>query len=219
MQCGDFGGERRLIADAGWQAPEQARDFTARLDEAKHVVHQQQDVLSLLVAEILRNRQRGQPDPPARAGRLVHLAVDQHAAVEHAGSPHLGEELVAFAGALANTGKDGNALVAFDHRMDELHDHDGLADTGAAEHGRLAALRERSEKIDDLDAGFEYRGGRTAVSERRRRAVDGRTRHVGRQRRAVVADVAGDVEQTTENRIADRHGDRTSGRAHRRRRV
>ena len=85
-----------------------------------------------------------------------------------------------FARTLANPRKDGNPLVAFHHRVDELHDHDGLADTRAAEHGCLPSLRERSEKVDDLDAGFEYRGGRTSVSERRSRAVDGRTRHVAR---------------------------------------
>ena len=113
MQRGDFGGERRLIADPRRQAPEQARDFAARLDEAKHVVHQQQHVLSLLVAEIFGDRERRQPDPPARAGRLVHLAVDQHAAIEHAGSPHFDEKLVAFAGALADAGEDRDALVAF----------------------------------------------------------------------------------------------------------
>ena len=145
MQCGDFGRQRRLIADARRQAAEQARDFTAGLNEAKHVIHQQQDILPLLVAEILGNRQRGKPDPPARAGRLVHLAVHQHAAVEHAGSPHLGEQLVTFTGTLANAGKDGDALIAFDHGVDQFHDHDGLADAGAAEHGRLAALRQRRE--------------------------------------------------------------------------
>ena len=113
MQRGDFGGERRLVADARRQAPEQAGDFAARLHEPKHIVHQQQHVLPLLVAEILRDRQRGQPDAPARSRRLVHLAVDEHAAVEHAGSPHFGEQLVAFTRALADAGKDGNALVAF----------------------------------------------------------------------------------------------------------
>ena len=45
--------------------------------------------------------------------------------------------------------------------------------------------------------------------------VDGRSRHIARQWRTVVADVAGDVEEATENRIADRHGDRTTGRARR----
>jgi hypothetical protein len=171
--------------------------------------------LSFAVAEIFRDRQRRQSDPPARAGRLIHLAVDQHATIEHAGPPHFGEELVAFAGALADAGEDGNALVAFDHRMDELHDDDGLADTGAAEHGGLASLRQRRQKVDDLDTGFEYRGGRTAVAKRRGLSVDGRPQHVVGQWRSVVADVADDIEETTENRIADRHGDRTSGRAHR----
>ncbi len=98
--------------------------------------------------------------------------------------------------------------------MDEFHDHHGLADACTAEHGSLPSLRERSEKVDDLDAGFEYCGGRTSVFEWWGCSVDGRTRHIARQWRAVVADVADDVEETTENGIADRHGDRMSGRAH-----
>ena len=44
--------------------------------------------------------------------------------------------------------------------------------------------------------------------------MDGRTQQISRQRRAVVADIAGYVEETTENGLADRYSDRTSGRTH-----
>ena len=162
--------ERRLIADSRGQAAQQAGDFAACLNEAKHVVHQQQHVLSFLVAEIFRDRQRGQSDAPARSGRLVHLPVDQNAAIKHAGALHFDEKFMALAGALADTGEDGNALIAFDHRMDELHNYDCLADPGAAEHRGLAALRKRSEEVDDLDASFEYGGGRATFFKRRRRS-------------------------------------------------
>ena len=72
-----------------------------------------------------------------------------------------------------------------------------------------------ARQVDDLDAGFEDGGRRTAIGERRRRPMDGRARHVRRQRRAVIADAAGDIQETTEHGIADRHGDRMSRRAHR----
>ena len=38
--------------------------------------------------------------------------------------------------------------------VDELHDEDGLADTGAAEQAGLAALDVQGQQIDDLDAGL-----------------------------------------------------------------
>jgi hypothetical protein len=57
--------------------------------------------------------------------------------------------------------------------VDEFHHHHGLADTGPTEHGRFAPLRQRSEQVDDLDAGFEYSGGGTAISKRWGASVDG----------------------------------------------
>lgn len=107
------------------------------------------------------------------------------------------------------------AAMAFDHRMDELHDHDGLTDTRAAEHRGFASLQKRGEEVDDLDAGFEYGSGLTALSQRRRGPVNGSVRHVGGQRRAAVAGGSGNVEQATEHRVTDRHRDRTSASAHR----
>src|SRR3546814_12404867 len=42
--------------------------------------------------------------------------------------------------------------------VDQLHHVDGLADAGAAEQADLAALGERAQQIDDLDAGFQQLG-------------------------------------------------------------
>ena len=85
LQRRHFGGQRRLVADARRQPAQQAGDLAAGLDETEYVVHQQQHVLVLHVAEILGDGQRGQTDAPARAGRLVHLAEHQHGAAKHAG--------------------------------------------------------------------------------------------------------------------------------------
>ena len=70
LQLGDFGGERRLIADPRRQAAEQAGDLAARLHEAIDVVDQQQHVLVRAVAEIFGDGERGQAGAPARARRL-----------------------------------------------------------------------------------------------------------------------------------------------------
>jgi hypothetical protein len=53
-------------------------------------------------------------------------------------------------------------------RADQLHDQGGLADAGTAEHGSLAALHERCQKVDDLDADMKD-FDRTAVSGKHQR--------------------------------------------------
>ena len=121
---------------------------------------------------------------------------------------------MAFAGALPDPGEDRDPLVFLDHGVDQLHDQHGLADAGAAEHRGLAALGERREKIDHLDAGLEHRGGRGLLFERWRRIVDAASRRIGRQGGSAVPDRPDDVEETTQNRIADRNRDRCSRRAH-----
>ena len=41
--------------------------------------------------------------------------------------------------------------------VDQLHDHDGLADARATERADFAALGERANQVDDFDAGLEDR--------------------------------------------------------------
>ncbi len=183
LQPRHFGRQRRLVADAGGQAAEQAGHLGARLNEAEHVVHQQQHVLVLLIAEIFGNRQRGQRRPPARAGRLVHLAIDQHGARQNAGALHFGQQFMALARPLADAGKDRDAFVFLDHGADQLHHQNRLADARAAEHRGLAALRHRRQQVDHLDAGLEHLGGPGLVAQRRRAGVDRAARRVGVARR------------------------------------
>src|SRR4029077_19660752 len=89
--------------------------------------------------------ERRQRHARARARRLVHLAVDQRRAREHAVAGlelrlhHLVPEVVALARALADAGEAGVAAVLLGDVVDELHDEHGLADAGAAEEANLAA--------------------------------------------------------------------------------
>src|SRR5450631_1454339 len=126
----------------------------------------------LLVAEVLRDRQRGQRHPPARPRRLVHLSIDKHRTREHARALHVGQEFMTLAGALADSGKDGDALVLLNHGVDELHHQYSLSDASTAEHRGLAALGERREKVDHLDPSLEDCGGRGLILKRRRWIVD-----------------------------------------------
>jgi len=52
------------------------------------------------------------------------------------------------------------------------------------------------------------------VPERWRRSMDWRARHIGRQRRAAVANISGDIEKPAEHGASDRHRDRISSCAH-----
>ena len=76
------------------------------------------------------------------AGRLVHLPEDEDGVAEDAGLLHLVPEVVPFAGPLAHSGEDGNALVDGANVTYELLDDDRLAHSGSAVCADLAALGE-----------------------------------------------------------------------------
>jgi hypothetical protein len=119
-----------------------------------------------------------------------------------------------FPATLAHTGKHGDALVALDHRMDQLHHEDRLADPGTAEHRGLAALRERCQQVDHLDAGREDLGGRALRSERWRHAVNRAAGHAVGKGRAAVAGHSRHVDQAAEHRFTHGNTDRCTGCAH-----
>ena len=58
--------------------------------------------------------------------------------------------------------------------VDQLHDEDGLADTGTSEQTDLASLGVGGEQINDLDSGFEDLLGAAGVGELWWDGVDGR---------------------------------------------
>src|SRR3954454_1743707 len=70
-------GQRRLVTDGARHAAEQRGHLRPRLREPEDVVDEQEHVLALHVAEVLRHRQRRQSDAQPGAGGLVHLPEDQ----------------------------------------------------------------------------------------------------------------------------------------------
>ena len=176
LQVAHFGGQRGLVTDGAGRAAQQRGHFGTGLRETENVVHEQQHVLVLFVAEIFGDGQRGQRHAQTRAGRLVHLAVHQadfragrddgqaefillrmaffvllH--LDDAGFDHFVVQVVAFARAFAHAREHRNAAVQLGDVVDEFHDDDRLADAGAAERADFAALQERADQINDLDAG------------------------------------------------------------------
>ncbi len=190
--------------------PLSGRDLGAGLAEPEDVVDEEEDVTSALVAEVLGHREAGQRHPQAGAGRLVHLAVAQDGLVDDARLLHLEPEVVAFPGPLAHAAEDGVAAVLLGAVVDELHDDDGFADTGAAEQAGLAALGVGGEEVDDLDAGLEQLGVGGQRLELRRRGVD-RPALLDVDRAPVVHRLSEGVEDPPEALHAHRHRDRGAG--------
>ncbi len=109
LQLADFGVEVWLVADGGGHPSKERGDFRAGLDKTENIVNEEEDVEMLLVAEILGDGQAGEADAQARSGRLGHLAVNQGGAGflgvarhNNAGFRHFQQQVVAFAGALAD---------------------------------------------------------------------------------------------------------------------
>mmetsp|Transcript_7769 Transcript_7769/g.19831 ORF Transcript_7769/g.19831 Transcript_7769/m.19831 type:complete len:565 (+) Transcript_7769:104-1798(+) len=205
------GREGRLVADGRGDAAEQGRHLRACLRVPEDVVDEEQHVLALHVTEVLRDRERRQRDARASARRLVHLAVHERGLrlaleLDHTGVHHLVVQIVALARALAHAAEDREAAVRLGDVVDELHDHDGLADAGAAEEANLAALGVRLDEVNHLDAGDKdlLLGG--LVDELRRLLVD-RVELVGLNRAPLIDRLANHVHDTPEALVADRDGD------------
>ena len=197
-------GQGRLVAHGGRHAAEQRGHLGARLGEPEDVVDEQQHVLLLHVAEVLRHRQRGQRDPQPGARRLVHLAEHQRGVLDDAGLGHLQEQVVALAGPLAHAGEAGDTTEVLGDPADHLLDEHRLAHAGAAEQADLAAAHVRGEQVDDLDAGDEHLGLGLELVERRGQAVDRPPLGDVQGRRRDVERLAEHVEDVALGHVADR---------------
>jgi hypothetical protein len=212
LQRAHLVGQGRLVADRGRHAAEERRHLGPGLREPEDVVDEQQHVLVLDVAEVLRHRQRRQRHPEAGARRLVHLAVDQRGLLDDAGLGHLLDQRVALAGALTDAGEHRHTAEVLGDAVDHLLDQHRLAHAGTAEQADLAAQHVRRQQVDDLDAGLEHLGLRLELVERRRPRVD-RPALGDLELLAVleVQAVADDVEDVALGDVADGHRDRLAG--------
>ena len=165
-----------MVTDGARRAAEQRGHFGTRLRETENVIDEQQHVLVLFVAEIFGHGERGKRDAETRAGWFVHLAVhqpdprawlqDRQAVgaflrmtlfvlldLDDVGFDHFVVKIVAFARAFTDAGEHRDTAVQLGDVVDQFHDDDGLADACATERADFAALQERADQVDDLDAG------------------------------------------------------------------
>ena len=91
--------------------------------------------------------------------------------------------------------------------LDQLHDDDGLADTGAAKQSDLAALLVRLEQINDLDAGFEHLQFGGLVFQRRGGTMN-RVAFLRLDRTFLVDGLTENVQDAAKRARAYRDGDR-----------
>ncbi len=119
-------------------------------------------------------------------------------------------EVVALAGALADTGEHLVAAVLRGDVADQFLDQHRLAHAGAAEQPDLAAALIRRQQIDDLDAGLEDLLLGLLLVERRGGPVD--RQPLGGLGIALLVDrLAEQVEDAAEARLTHRHRDRAAG--------
>ena len=201
--------QSRLITYRGRHTTQQCGHFGPRQGVTIDVVDEQQNVTTF-VTELLGDGQTGQCHAQTVTRRLVHLAIDQGNLVENVGFLHFVEEIVTFTSTLTHAREHGITAVLGGDVADQLHHVDGLADTGAAEQTDLAALGERADQVDDLDAGFQKLVGRCLFREARGCTVN---RHVlfSTHVASFVDRLTQHVHDATQSRRADRHGDRSTG--------
>ena len=211
LEVAHLGRERRLIPDRAGHPAQQRRNLGAGLSEPENVVDEEQHVLAFDITEILRDGEAGESDSKPGAGRLVHLAVDEGAALDDPRLLHFEVEVVALAGPLTHAAEDRLAAVTLGHVVDQLHDDDGLPYSGAPEQADFSALYERRDQVDDLDAGLEDLGLGLEVGELGRFPMDGPPLVAGGNRGTAVHRLAQHVEDPSQRSITHWNRDRRTG--------
>ena len=218
-------GKSGLVTDGGGNTSEKGGHLGTGLGEAEDVVNEEEHILALLVTEVLGNGETGKGDTGTGTRGLVHLTVHEGGLgsvgragllidLDDATLNHLVVEIVTLAGTLADTGEDGVTTVVHGNVVNELHDNDGLADTGTTEETNLTTLGVGGEEIDDLDTGDENLLGLTLLGEGGRSAVEGGELLgllVGEDGSLLVDGLADDVDDTAKGLRTDGNLDGGAG--------
>ena len=93
--------------------------------------------------------------------------------LDHIGLDHLIIEIVTFTGSLTHASEHGNSAMQFGNVVDQLHDHNCLADARATKRAHLAALQERAYEVNHLDASAEHLRCGRLILQLRSQTVNG----------------------------------------------
>src|SRR6266852_160140 len=217
LKFADFGVQVGLITDGGGHAVEERGNFRAGLNEAENIVDEEEHVEMLLIAEIFRDREAGKAHAKTRSGRFGHLAIDEGGAglfgiagYNDAGFLEFEPEVVAFAGAFADAGENGNTAVLHGDVVNQFLNQNGFADAGAAEEADFAALQKWLDEVDDFDSGLKHFEGGGLIVQQRRGTVNGIVGVAG-ERTELVDRLAENVHHAAERGAADGDGDAVAG--------
>ena len=221
LESTQVSGQSGLVTDSGRDAAKKSRHLRAGLGETEDVVNEEQHILAFLVTEVLGDGQTGKTDTGAGTRGLVHLSVHKGSLglvgvlteVVHTSLDHLVVQIVTLAGALTDTGEHGETTVVRGDVVDELHDNDGLTDTGTTEQTDLTTLSVGGEQVNNLDTRDEHLSGVTLVREQRSGSVDGEGLLLSLlvDGTALVDGVANDVHDAAQSLAADGHTDGVAG--------
>ena len=207
LQLAHLVGQVGLVAHRGRHPAQQRGHLRAGLGEPEDVVDEQQHVLALHIAEVLRHGQRRERHPEPGARGFVHLTEDQRGVLEDPGLLHLVDQVVALTGPLPHAGEHRGATEVVGDPVDHLLDQHRLAHARAAEQADLPAGHVRGQQVEHLDAGLQHLGLRLELVELRRLPVDRPALGDLDGRRIDIQHVAGGVPHVALGDVADRHGD------------
>mmetsp|Transcript_29205 Transcript_29205/g.63386 ORF Transcript_29205/g.63386 Transcript_29205/m.63386 type:complete len:454 (+) Transcript_29205:182-1543(+) len=176
LETTHISGQGGLVTDSGRDTSKKGGHLGTGLGETEDVVNEEEHILSLLVTEVLSDRETGKCDTGTGTRGFVHLTVHKGSLGSFGGTGslidlddttfnHLVVQIVTLTGTLADAGEDGVTTVVHGNVVNELHDNDGLTDTGTAEETDLTTLGVGGEKVDDLDAGDKNLLGLTLLGE------------------------------------------------------
>ena len=213
LQLGDLGRERRLVAHAGGQPAQQAGNLAAGLHEAEHVVHQQQHVPAS--ARRGNTRRWSAPSDPTRQRAPGGSFICPKTRAVRSSTPdcaHVVQQLMAFAGALADAGEHGDAADSVSTVVRISSMISTVLPTPAPPN--IAALPPRasgaSRSITLMPVSNTSRR-RLLTGQWRRLAVDRPARRLCAQRRAIILHLAENVEHPAEHGLTNRRHDRRPG--------
>ena len=112
MQHAHIGAQGGLVAHGRRHTTQKGGHFRTGLNEAEDVVHEQQNILLVHIAEMLSHRQSREAHTHTRTRGLVHLAVAEGhlrlgevLGIDHSGFLEFLVEVIPFTGALAHAGE------------------------------------------------------------------------------------------------------------------
>ena len=94
----------------------------------------------VMITEVFRHRQTGQPNTHSGTRRFIHLSVHQHGLVQNTTVLHFMIHVISFAGSLPYAGNDGHSTMFLGDIMDQLLNQYGFTYSRTTKQTNLTTL-------------------------------------------------------------------------------